>query len=91
MWRNQWQSPPGLKATIRRHLTGPWLVVEKLCDVLFRVKHSPDSPSVVIHGDNMKHYHGNNTAQETETRFPNIRDFVNEQTGKIANCVVVKV
>ena len=86
VWRNQWQSPPGLKATIRRHWTGPWLVVEKLCDVLLRVKHSP---SVVIHGDNMKHYHGDNKlnfqvlpAQETETRFPNIRDFVNEQTGE---------
>ena len=89
VWRNQWQSPPGLKATIRRHWTGPWLVVEKLCDVSFRVKHSPDSPSVVIHGDNMKHYHGDNKlnfqvlpAQETETRFPNIRDFVKEQTGE---------
>ena len=58
VWRNQWQSPPGLKAGIRRHWTGPWMVTEKLCDVLFRLKHSADSPSVVIHGDNMKLYHG---------------------------------
>ena len=65
------------------------MVIDKLCDVLFRVKHSPDSPSVVIHGDNMKHYLGDKKlyfqvlpAQETETQFPNIRDFVNEQTGE---------
>ena len=37
----------------------------------------------------MKHYHGDKKlnfqvlpAQETDTRFPNIRDFVNEQTGE---------
>ena len=52
VWRNQWQSPPGIKASIRRHWTGPWMVIEKLCDVMFRIKHSANSSSVVIHGDN---------------------------------------
>ena len=58
VWRNQWQSPPGIKASVHRHWTGPWMVIEKLCDVLFRIKHSANSPSVVIHGDNLKRYHG---------------------------------
>ena len=30
VWRNQWQSPPELKAGIRRHWTGPWMFTEKL-------------------------------------------------------------
>ena len=82
VWRNQWQSPPGIKPSIRRHWTGPWMVIGKLCDVLFRIKHSANSPSVVIHGDNLKPYHGNRQLDfqvpnigESEVRFPDIRGF----------------
>ena len=94
VWRNQWQSPPGLKAGIRRHWTGPWMVTEKLCDVLFRLKHSADSPSVVIHGDNMKLYHGEQKlyiqvppTQVTDIRFPDITEFTNVQTNECLQCM----
>lgn len=87
VWRNQWQSPPGIKASIRRHWTGPWMVVEKLCDVLFRIKHSATSPSVVIHGDNLKRYHGDRQlnfqvprVEEREVQFPDLTEFAGENS-----------
>ena len=55
------------------------MVIEKLCDVLFRLKHSANSPSVVIHGDNLKRYHGDRQLDfqvpqvvERAVRFPDI-------------------
>ena len=58
------------------------MVTEKFCDVLFRLKHSAYSPSVVIHGDNLKHYHGKQmldfqvpSIQENEIQFPNNTEF----------------
>ena len=54
VWRNQKKTLPGVKMKITRHWTGPWIITVKLCDVLFRIKHSDSSPSVIIHGDNLK-------------------------------------
>lgn len=61
VWRNQKKTLPGVKTKITRHWTGPWMITEKLCDVLFRIKHSDSSSSVIIHGDNLKKYYGPKT------------------------------
>ena len=93
VWRNQWQSPPGIQASIRRHWTGPWMVIEKLCDVLFRLKHSANSPSVVIHGDNLKRYNGDRQLDfqvpqvvERAVRFPDITGFTGTNSRSDQEC-----
>ncbi|CAC5370512.1 unnamed protein product [Mytilus coruscus] len=34
--------------------TGPWVIFEKLTDVLFKIRHSKNSPNAVVHADNLK-------------------------------------
>ncbi|CAG2199673.1 unnamed protein product [Mytilus edulis] len=36
----------------------PWVIIEKLTDVLFKIRHSKNSPNVVVHADNLKKYKG---------------------------------
>lgn len=55
----RWSQPKvhvGFKTKLARKLTGPWLFVKKLNDVLFQIKHSPNSKPVVEHSDNIKPY-----------------------------------
>ena len=61
VWCNQKKILHGVKTKISRHWTGLWIITEKHCDVLFRIKHSDSSPSVIIHGDNLKIYNGPQT------------------------------
>ena len=61
VWRNQKKTVPGVKTKITRHWTGPWIITEKLCDILFRIKHSDSCPSGIMHGDNLKKYFGPKT------------------------------
>jgi len=93
VFRNQRQVLPGRKAKIQRDWTGPWKIVEKLCDVLFRIQQSPTLPSVVIHGDNIKRYTGNREVHLDTGRHDagaaavvvnqhNLRGFRNEFTRK---------
>ena len=58
VWRNQKKATPGVKCKISRHWTGPWIITEKICDVLFKLQHAENSPPVVVHGDNIKPYNG---------------------------------
>ena len=51
--------------------------------MLFRIKHSDSSPSVIIHGDNLKKYNGSKTIilrtdvqVQTVIKQPNLRSFV---------------
>ncbi|VDI65716.1 Hypothetical predicted protein [Mytilus galloprovincialis] len=46
------------KRKLQRYWTGPWVITEKLTDVLFRIKHSKNSPAIIIHADNLKPYRG---------------------------------
>ncbi|VDI51822.1 Hypothetical predicted protein [Mytilus galloprovincialis] len=48
----------GGKKKLYRNWTGPWVIIEKLTDVLFKIKHSKNSPNVVVHADNLKKYTG---------------------------------
>ena len=53
------------------------MVIEKLFDVLFRLKNSANSPSFVIHGDNLKRYHGKQTVRFSGSI--NTRESLNSQ------------
>ena len=61
VWRYQKRTDIGKKPKLLRHWSGPWLIINKLSDVLFEIKHSNKLPSVVVHGDNLKIYHGDKT------------------------------
>lgn len=37
------------KRKLGRNWTGPWVIIEKLTDVLFKIRHSTNSPIVVVH------------------------------------------
>ncbi|MCG7878552.1 MAG: hypothetical protein N0C90_19805 [Candidatus Thiodiazotropha endolucinida] len=103
VWRNQKKTVPGVKTKITRHWTGPWIITEKLCDVLFRIKHSEHFPSVIIHGDNLKKYCGPKTIvlktderTRSEADQPNLQSFVQACTQRVvshscANVVTDKV
>ena len=83
VWRNQKKNTPGLKLKISRQWTGPWVITEKLSDVVFKIKHSKNSPTVIIHGDNLKPYKGNKTAKwfkgstvsKTPVTLPSLHEF----------------
>ena len=69
-------------------------VYRKVVWSVFRLKHSADSPSVVIHGDNMKLYHGEKKldiqvppTQVTDIRFPDITEFTIVQTNEGLQCM----
>jgi len=64
-----WRNVPGFKLKISRHWTGPWVVIDKLSDVIFKIQHSKKSAPVIIHGDNLKSYTGKKTAKWFN--FPN--------------------
>lgn len=53
----------GTKAKLARDWTGPWTVIERLSDALYKIQHSQKSKPVVIHADNLKHYRVDATAE----------------------------
>jgi hypothetical protein len=82
-WRNQKKNIPGLKLKITRHWTGPWVIIDKLGDVIFKIQHSRASVPVVIYGDNLKPYKGNKMAswfkeivrEKTPVELPDVAKF----------------
>ena len=82
-WRNQKKNIPGLKLKITRHWTGPWVIIDKLGDVIFKIQHSRASIPVVIYGDNLKPYKGNKMAswfkeivrEKTPVELPDVAKF----------------
>lgn len=52
--RNQPKIITGTKAKLARSLTGPWIIVQRLSDVLYQIRHSTSSKLVVVHADNLK-------------------------------------
>ena len=83
VWRNQKRNAPGLKSKIVRHWTGPWVIVEKLSDITFKIKWSKNSPPVTVHGDILKKYKGKkimkwfigNEGEKTTITFPDLSSF----------------
>lgn len=93
VWRNQKKNTPGLKLKISRQWTGPWAVVDKFSEVIFKIQHSQKSPPVIIHGDNLKPYRGNKKLdwvakiprKQVPAVFPTLSRFIEDkvdQTGK---------
>ncbi|CAG2234713.1 unnamed protein product [Mytilus edulis] len=74
VWRNQKKNTPGLKLKIARQWTGPWVIIDKKSDIIFKIQHSKKSTAVIIHGDNLKPYKGNKKAkwftENNEERIP---------------------
>lgn len=69
--------------------------MEKLCDILFRIQHSRNSPSIVIHGDNLKKYIGDKTVDiepridsEVYVQPPQLRDFTNSRLSRVSENVM---
>ena len=84
--RYQPRTSKGVKKKLSRLWTGPWVIVEKLTDVLYKIKHSQTSPPSIVHADNLKLYRGNVVPkwykpQKTiiEAEAPNLRGFENMQ------------
>lgn len=87
VWRNQKKNIPGRKSKIARHWTGPWIIIEKLSDILFRIKFSKNSVPVIVHGDNLKPYLGQrvidwfeppnaeSTGNSHDIDFPDLEDY----------------
>lgn len=91
VWRNQKKNVVGRKSKIARHWSGPWVICEKLSDVLFKIKFSRNSTPVVVHGDNLKPYSGDkkfdwfnleleNTSENEVMEFPELDHFVGKFT-----------
>ena len=49
----------GICPKLQRFWTGPYLIVEKIGDVLYQIQISKRSKSKVVHFDRLKAYHGN--------------------------------
>ena len=59
--RNQPKVMVGTKSKLARKWTGPWIVVERLSDVLYKIQVSKRSKPVIVHSDNLKLYQGPKT------------------------------
>ena len=59
--RKQIKLTPGAKAKLKRNWTGPWVIIQKLDDVLYKIQQSAKSNAVIVHADNIKPYTGNAT------------------------------
>ena len=83
VWRNQKKNTPGLKLKIARQWTGPWVIIDKKSDIIFKIQHSKKSTAVIIHGDNLKPYKGNkkakwfteNNEERIPVEIPNLTEF----------------
>ncbi|CAG2196786.1 unnamed protein product [Mytilus edulis] len=80
--RYQPRTAKGVKKKLSRFWTGPWVIVEKLSNVLYKIKHSPNSTPVIIHADNLKLYKGEKVPkwfkpQKTivQAEMPNLQAF----------------
>lgn len=77
---------------------GSWKITEKLCDIIFRIKHSSTSPDVVIHSDNLKRYYGDKhvdvetgSQQVMLPNMPNIQEIVSQNNNSISKADISKI
>ena len=66
---------------LARNWTGPWIIVERLSGVLYKIKHSQNSKEVVIHADNIKRFNVRKTKANQLQRI--LRNFENNADEKI--------
>ena len=48
----------GTKSKLARKWTGPWIIMQRLSDVLYKIQVSRRSKPVIVHSDNLKLYRG---------------------------------
>ncbi|KAK3104448.1 hypothetical protein FSP39_002287 [Pinctada imbricata] len=65
--RSQPKIAKGTKQKLSRIWTGPWIIVKRLSEVLYQIKHSKNSKPVIIHADNLKPYKGTRTTDQELT------------------------
>ncbi|VDI10971.1 Hypothetical predicted protein [Mytilus galloprovincialis] len=81
--RNQKKNTPGLKLKIARQWTGPWVIIDKKSDIIFKIQHSKNPTAVIIHGDNLIPFKGNkkakwfteNNEERIPVEIPNLTEF----------------
>ena len=57
----------GTKQKLSRIWACPWIIVKRLSEVLYQIKHSRNSKPVIIHADNLKPYRGTRTTDKDLT------------------------
>ncbi|KAK3084183.1 hypothetical protein FSP39_009670 [Pinctada imbricata] len=65
--RSQPKIAKGTKQKLSQIWTGPWIIVKRLSEVLYQIKHSKNSKPVIIHADNLKPYKGTRTTGQELT------------------------
>jgi hypothetical protein len=60
VWYYQYQRKVGLNPKLQKPWHGPFVVIERLNDVMYRIKLSPKSKPKVVHHDKLKPYVGEN-------------------------------
>ncbi|CAC5379340.1 unnamed protein product [Mytilus coruscus] len=83
VWRNQLKNTQGLTLKIARQWTGPWAIIDKKSDIIFKIHRSKNSIAVIIYGDNLKPYKGNkrakwfkeNNEERLPVEIPNLTEF----------------
>jgi hypothetical protein len=60
VWYYQYQRKVGLNPKLQRTWHGPFVGIERLNDVMYRIKLSPKSKPKVVHHDKLKPYVGEN-------------------------------
>ncbi len=58
VWLYSHQRKPGISRKLVLPWVGPYLVISKLCDVVFRIQRTPRCKPVVVHADRLKAYQG---------------------------------
>ena len=60
VWLYSPQKKKGICPKLMRYFDGPYLVIKRMSDVLYRVQKGPKSKPRVVHHDRLKAYHGPN-------------------------------
>jgi hypothetical protein len=60
VWYYQYQRKVGLNPKLQKPWHGPFVVIERLNDVMYRIKLSSKSKPKVVHHDKLKPYVGEN-------------------------------
>ncbi|XP_021346189.1 uncharacterized protein LOC110445735 [Mizuhopecten yessoensis] len=85
VWLHDPKRRVGISPKLQSNWDGPYLIVNCLSDLVFRIQKTPSSKPRVVHFNRLKSYHGDYknwlTTQEKvlgESNFPDDRDFASE-------------
>jgi len=58
VWLREYSRTLGKSQALRNNYSGPWIIVQKLSEVNFRIKRSLKGRSIIVHSDRLKPYYG---------------------------------